>query len=489
MACRLYALPLLALALLAGCAGESYDTDFPTGLRTRLTRDGSGIATRLAPASYRSGNAELAKLPTYQVGSAESFQMDLRSYDLRKLDLSSKLADLRHADFDSKTRWPRHLPSGFDPDEIMESAKNPGLGVRALHGQGITGKGVGIAIIDQGLLVNHVEYRHRLKLYEEIHCLDQAAAMHGAAVASLAVGRTVGVAPGADLYYIAVSNRKEKLSAADRDKGQRGWLDSVCYAKAIDRLLEINRRLPKDRKIRVISVSSGWPPDISGYQEAEAAVARAKREGVFVLSVCLLQDYGLYYHALGRDPARDPDLPASYTACSWRKNYLDLTRTPALLAPTDSRTTASPTGPNDYVFYREGGLSWTTPYLAGVYALVCQVKPDITPEQFWAKALATGDVIDVVDQPFSDPQGLLAKRVTQEVDASVRDIRRRAGAASPDQEFARAYTAHTGLARDRMAEAQYRAWLTELTAARTIGDGKKHKLGKIINPARLIKGL
>ena len=58
----------------------------------------------------------------------------------------------------------------------------------------------------------------------------------------------------------------------------------------------------------------------------------------------------------------------------------------------DSRCTASPTGANDYVYYCQGGLSWSIPYLAGLYALACQVKPDITPELFWRTALETGAV-------------------------------------------------------------------------------------------------
>jgi hypothetical protein len=56
----------------------------------------------------------------------------------------------------------------------------------------------------------------------------------------------------------------------------------------------------------------------------------------------------------------------------------------------DSRTTAAPTGRSDCAFYRQGGWSWVTPYLAGLYALACQVRPDVTPELFWEKALATG---------------------------------------------------------------------------------------------------
>ena len=56
----------------------------------------------------------------------------------------------------------------------------------------------------------------------------------------------------------------------------------------------------------------------------------------------------------------------------------------------DSRTTASQTGADEYVFYREGGESWAVPWIAGVYALVCQVNPSVTPEQFWDIAMKTG---------------------------------------------------------------------------------------------------
>ena len=61
----------------------------------------------------------------------------------------------------------------------------------------------------------------------------------------------------------------------------------------------------------------------------------------------------------------------------------------------DSRTTASPTGIDDYVFYRAGGWSWSIPYIAGVYALVAQVNPDITPDEFWHLAMETGQTIDL----------------------------------------------------------------------------------------------
>ena len=39
----------------------------------------------------------------------------------------------------------------------MENGKNPGLGIRALHGQGITGEGVSVAIIDEAIFLEPPE--------------------------------------------------------------------------------------------------------------------------------------------------------------------------------------------------------------------------------------------------------------------------------------------------------------------------------------------
>ena len=41
------------------------------------------------------------------------------------------------------------------------------------------------------------------------------------------------------------------------------------------------------------------------------------------------------------------------------------------------------------------GRSWGVPYLAGLYALACQVDPDITPDKFWSTALDTGQSINL----------------------------------------------------------------------------------------------
>lgn len=360
------------------------------------TADIINIARHPQPLVFNRG--ALRSLPSYDSNSHESFTVDLRSFDLTSLNIKNRINDLMYADFDSKTIWPKDMPDSFNPEKIVELGKNPGLGIKKLHKAGITGKGIGIAIIDQALLVDHVEYKDNLKLYEEIHCLYDTAQMHGPGVASIAVGKTVGIAPEADLYYIAETHG---------DYTSKGFnYDFTWVAKSIDRILEVNETLPNDKKIRVISISVGWNKSNKGYDEVTTAVNRAKEQGVFVVSSSLLDTYGYMFNGLGRQPLKNPENKTSYEpGLFWANVFYEsgqkyvtkfgVKEDQVLLIPMDSRTTASPTGNNDYVFYRIGGLSWSIPYIAGLYTLACQVKPNITPDIFWTKALQTGDTINV----------------------------------------------------------------------------------------------
>jgi len=293
----------------------------------------------------------------------------------------------------------------------MKLGKNPGLGVRTLHKSGITGKGVGVAIIDQPLLTEHQEYADRLRLYEEHNIKERSVSqMHGPAVASIAVGKTLGVAPDADLYYIATLNK-------DCNRDDDPPRNFIFKAQSIRRLLEINSQLPADRKIRVISMSIGWRPSFDGYDEIMAACEEAKAEGIFVISCSVERIYGFRFHGLGRDPLADPDVFESYKpGLWWAKRYYDGVQSHynRLLVPMDSRTTADPGGIDKYVFYRDGGWSWSVPYIAGVYALAAQIEPKITPERFWDLAIKTGRTIELVHEgqrlsfgPIIDPVKLI----------------------------------------------------------------------------------
>jgi membrane protease YdiL (CAAX protease family) len=351
-------------------------------------------------------------LPSCVPGNA--FAADIRSCDVSALDLRSAAKDAACVSFDDRTVWPPadRMPSGFEPEAVLETNTNPGLGVRQLHARGVTGRGVGIAIIDSFLLVDHREYGRQLRWYEELPgirsllkpSLDLPAHMHGPGVAALAVGKTVGVAPDADLYFIA----------ADVDDPRRLFWQAHFFAQGIRRIVEVNRTLPPERKIRAISISMGWGPECPGYADVTAAVNEAAREGIALFALFI--DGG--FEALGRPPESDPDRFDSYGPASrWAAEFYD-GRLPSdnLWVPVDTRATASPTGLDDRVFFRWGGSSWMPPYLAGTYALAAQVDPTVTRERFVALARQTGrtNVIQHDGRAFSlgailDPAALIAE--------------------------------------------------------------------------------
>jgi hypothetical protein len=378
---------------------ELFDTNMANGPTPSIVR-------RPPATDYR--ERKMTSLPSYDSSQPRnSRQVDLRSRDLSAVDVTKKQEDLIYADFDSKTKWPAAVETMafFCPEAYMKHGKNPGLGLRALHDKGITGKGVSIAIIDYPLLVDHAEVKGRVKMYEEIHCGDDDAAMHGCATSSIAVGKNVGVAPEADLYFIGMGNmRLSPLTLALRfvpAVGIGAGIDYGPIARGIDRIVEINDHLPNGSRIRVISISVGLIPRARGVSACERAIRRAEKEGIFVVTCSLDKTSGgkMDYMGLGREPLTDPDAPESYgPALFWAEYFFREGaggRRPTLYVPMDSRCTASPTGDNDYVFYRSGGLSWTAPYIAGLYALACQVKPNVTPEEFWKAAMDTGDTVQV----------------------------------------------------------------------------------------------
>jgi hypothetical protein len=367
------------------------------------------------PAPDVMDKSKMTLIGKYNLKSNDASQIDFRSRDLSEADLSVKMESIVYSSFDTQTKWPKNLPGNFNPEAVMEMGKNPGLNIRKLHDEGITGKGVGIAIIDQTLLVGHEEYKDRLKCYEEIHNTNENAMMHGPAVASIAVGKNVGVAPEADLYYIACTQGDYKDLYLNTDFT---WI-----AKSIDRVIEINNSLPENGKIRVISISLGWTRAEKGYEEVEAAVKRANKNNIFVVHASLNSYGNIRFYGLGRDIFKDPDIVDSYNVSVFeRDNFFNRQDNKGILkklvglfggktahnlyAPMDSRTYASPIGNNDYTFSCVGGFSWSIPYIAGLYALCCQVNPNITPKEFWREAGKTGDEINIT---YNDKQYKLGK--------------------------------------------------------------------------------
>jgi hypothetical protein len=88
-------------------------------------------------------------------------------------------------------------------------------------------------------------------------------------------------------------------------------------AKSVYKIIKVNEKLPKDEKIRALSISAAWCPDAKGAKEFTEAVEKAKENGIFVITCNLFQTYGYWTYSLYKDSYSDPDDPNSYTPYKW----------------------------------------------------------------------------------------------------------------------------------------------------------------------------
>jgi len=296
----------------------------------------------------------------------------LNNVSLVNCDLRDKAEFLNSMNFDTMTRWPsaEMLPEGFDPVKLLEEGKNPGLGIRELHKKGIIGRGVGVAILDMPLLLGHQEYTSSIVRYDATGMHGWPVRMHGPPIASIAVGRETGVAPGASLNYLTVRSNPK---------------DNTWHTAAIQKILKLNGTLPKEEKIRAISISLGTFSQNLHYDEWQQVLKQAEDSGILVVTTVMER---MPYGNVFAIPGKDLDDPASYIKGNTRL------KSKVLRIPTGGVTTASHMGNDVYTYWRTGGLSWAAPYIAGVAALACQVYPGITPQEIIDLLIETASPIE-----------------------------------------------------------------------------------------------
>jgi hypothetical protein len=313
------------------------------------------------------------------------FWNTLGGVSLVKLDLRAYEKLLKEIRFDSRTKWPEasKMPKGFDPVRLLEEGKNPGLGIRSLHKQGIDGRGVGIAILDQRLLKNHVEYADLILQYEEIGVPEaQSPQMHGPPIVSIAVGKNCGVAPKAFVFYYAM-----RATAMP---------DNAIYCDIIDKIIEHNENAGTSERIRVVNISAGISSENANFSRWQETQRKAHQLGILVVTTTSpYLNYGRLNHIQGGD-REDPN---NYYNYGTGKPY-------SFMVPVGNKTTASHFGPQVYTYWagRCGG-SWAAPYIAGLAALAFQVNPDLQPQTIAEQLTKTATPTKV--GPVVNPSGFI----------------------------------------------------------------------------------
>lgn len=295
---------------------------------------------------------------------------------------------LKHLSFDKEAfkNFPiENLPKNWDPNEIFELGKDPGMNIRKMNEMGYTGKNITVAVVDTPI-IKHNDIESSLVGYEVMNnalALNMSASFHGQATSGILCGDETGVAPDSKLVYFATQDNLN---------------DGL---QALRRIIEINNTAEKENqpenKIRVVSLSWGFNEGMEGYEEFRSLLKELYDNDVFVVTA----DFNMVDESItGGNFARcilekknqqgNPDDYENYIPINDVPGYPEST----LFVLSGDKTVASATNPDSFRHDSKGSTSWSVPVLAGVYtcALQCADENNIklTPKIFWEYAYKTG---------------------------------------------------------------------------------------------------
>ena len=298
------------------------------------------------------------------------------------IDWSNSREVFRFLSFDDKnfSNTPKeHLPEGYDPKQVFDNGKSSGLGIDEAHANGYTGEGVSYAIIDSGTLDCKGNQHNDIK-FKEYNVSKYASKsvnhFHGRAVSYVAQE----IAPQADLYYYATNNGGEMDAPV---------LDNL------KQVLEKNKSLPDDKKIRFVSMSMR----LYGGEEAKKVVAELEKQGVWVFYSGDCKDKQKIGYLGKKDPMGNPNDFDNYQIENGSRIDImpdgtvnTIIGENMLYVNSGDRTLPDLSSPTAYRHDSRASQSWSIPVLAGYYTLACQADPSMTKEKFMRLAEETAQV-------------------------------------------------------------------------------------------------
>ena len=307
-------------------------------------------------------------------------------------------------------------PTGIETWNLQTSYPFAANAPAAWNASGLTGKGVGVAVIDTGIAgglpdFKGVDGRSRVIATATTNPAATTAADrfgHGTHVAGILAGngwnrsdwlrgRYIGVAPEANLVAIKAGD----------DDGRATVLDVIAG-------LQFAVAHRDDLNIRVVNLSlQSTTPQSYTSDPLDAAVEAAYFRGLLVVAAA--GNRGTASDAVSFAPANDPfalvvggvddagtkwagdDAFAAWSSIGRTQDGLakpDIAAPGAhivsTLAPNSQFLTLCSTCVRDGSYFQAGGTSMAAPVVAGAAALIYQAHPDWTPDQVKSTLMATG---------------------------------------------------------------------------------------------------
>lgn len=330
--------------------------------------------------------------------------------DLSKEDFSNvSLKELLRIPFSNKTKWPKNLPAGFNPEALLQQAKAfKGAGIEEANRNGYTGKGVTVAYIDKCFDVNHKEFKDR-----HIEYIDQTSDhnldFHGYAVASRLAGKNLGCAPDVNLIYYAAGNTNKVQDA----KGKEAFIMGTVIT-GMDAIEDIINRVKNGENISAIGMSSSIDFQISLIKKEdeksklqarfEELKGKLKEINVPLIDASLSSKNFFYCHKI--DPTLSNEIIDNWD-CS---DFVKQNRPDSLMLADANKCVPLPYTKKDYKYENACGCnSWTIPQVVGMFCLAKQANPDITYEEFVKLSKETALPTNKNGMRFANAYGLVVQ--------------------------------------------------------------------------------
>ncbi len=293
--------------------------------------------------------------------------------------------------------------------DLLETTYPKTVGATNLWARGITGKGVGVAVLDTGIAGDQPDFAGRIVA----NAVTSPAATtatdhfgHGTHVAGIIAGNSFNRDPSDPLYgkYVGIAPDANLIAIkASDDNGNATVLDVINgIAFAVDH--------KRDYNIRVLNLSlASETPESYKTDVLDAAVEYAWQKGIVV--VVASGNRGTVADAVKYAPANDPYVISvggidetlnngSGARADWSSTGItqDGIAKPEVTAPgahivsvLASNSAFLALCPNCSIggqYFKAGGTSMAAPVVAGAAALLLQARPTLTPDQ--VKALLMG---------------------------------------------------------------------------------------------------
>ncbi len=282
------------------------------------------------------------------------------------------------------------------------------LGVRQVWAMGLTGNGIGVAVIDSGVSP-HTDFSTQKSIsFNDISTNVTDSYGHGTHVAGIIAGdgsasngAYMGIAPDIKLYSLKISDETGMAYESDTVEAMQWVLDNKdaynirvvnlsiqstieqsYHTSALDAAAEILWF----NGVVVVAAAGNWPPD--AFNPIHAAPANDP----FIITVGASDEKGT---ASTRD-----DVIASYSAYDETQEFI---LKPEIIAPGSNIVSAlakqsdwATDHPERVVmgeYFRLSGTSMAAPMVTGAVALLLQDEPNLTPDQVKYRLLATAGKI------------------------------------------------------------------------------------------------